>query len=130
MDTAAVIFAAILLIVGLALIVFVRAGPAGGDPPAGGEYRALRQQELRAERRMQRRRWRVWHRVDELHAQFVERAAALEREVTLLPTAAPPRPGREEFVAPDIDAAYELFLRDDFLKAGAAPAARDGTRHA
>lgn len=123
MDIAAIIFAAVLLIVGLALIVFVRVGSVSGDPPAGEEDRALRQQGLRVERQMQRRRWRVWNRVDELHAQFVERAAAQEREVILLPAAATsPRPVGEEFTVLDLETAYELFLREDFLKARSRPA--------
>ena len=132
MDIAAFIFTALLFAIGLALIVFVRVGSVRGDTSAGEDVRALRQRELRAERQMQRKRWRVWHRVDELHARFVESAAARERELTLLPAEAAPAPRQsgEDFTAPDIDAAYELFVREDFLKAGHAQVSRKSAERA
>ena len=125
MDLFAITFAAVLLVIGLALVLVVGRGPAHTGEATDDGGRALRQEALRIERQMQRRRWRIWDKIEELHELFTERAAAAEREATLrLP--APTRDedegrvyaqGGSDFTIPDIQAAYEVFLREDFLVA-------------
>jgi hypothetical protein len=129
MDESALIFIGVLLAIGFALIAVVRTSLKHAAERAEGEdARALRQRELRAERRMQRRRWRVWHRVDDLHALFVERTAEKEGAGRLLQSASPPPAGEGEltvlggvdFTIPDLQTSYELFLREDFLRPAAS----------
>ena len=129
MDVYAFIFVAVLLAIGVVLILFVRSGR-WEAPDAPG--RSLRQEALREERRMQRRRWRVWYKIDELHDLFNERVAAAERMLTELPpiTTRAESAGREkaqgesDFIIPDLQTAYETFLREDFLKGSPEPAAQ------
>lgn len=128
MDIYAVIFVLTLLAIGLALITVFSMDPTGTDEAPEEEARSLRQRALREERRMQRRRWQVWHKMDEMHALFNERAVAAESTDTALPPvpALPHERGPQndgDFAAPDLQAAYEVFLREDFLKAGTAPTA-------
>lgn len=129
MDVIAFIFVGLLLVIGLALIAAVRASLRQdlGQPAEEEDARALRQRELRMERQMQRRRWRVWHKVDELHALFIERTAE-EQAGRLLQAASTPPAGEGEltvlggveFTVPDLQTTYELFLREDFLKPAGA----------
>jgi hypothetical protein len=129
MDIYAVIFVLTLLAIGLALITVFSTDPTGTDEAPEDEGRSLRQQALREERRMQRRRWHIWHKIDELHALFNEQAAAAEStDMALSPVPARPHArgpqNDSDFAVPDLQASYELFLREDFLKAGTAPTAR------
>jgi len=87
--------------------------------------RAKHQEAAHAARRMERRRSRVWFRIDNLHAEFMGKSVLAERvaEITTAP-AEPPSVGNKELVdAPDAlsneaagtpDSFSQSSLRDAF----------------
>lgn len=119
MEIWTILFIALLLILGLVLIAVVRSGYIGQVRPED-EHRTIHQQLLKAQRQMERRRGRIWWKMDELYAEFVEKAAIEERTERLLPVRVMPQAsegevmtgGEKDFALTDLQRAYEMFLRE------------------
>jgi hypothetical protein len=117
MDPLVVIFAASLVVAGIVLIAVVRSGFSREVEPERG--RSTHQQAVKAQRQMERRRGRVWWKMEDLYAEFVERDAV--RGSSGLPPPAEVTPPADECVAgvkagegftlKDVQGAYEVFLR-------------------
>lgn len=117
MDVWTLVFVALLLLAALAACAtFV--SDFRGRPRPRGEAGPDRHQLIKARRQMERRRGRVWWKMDELYAEFVKRAGG--NPAALLPPAGigPPAGGaggpageREVPTAADVREAFEEFLR-------------------
>ncbi|HEX8922994.1 MAG TPA: hypothetical protein VF766_16080 [Pyrinomonadaceae bacterium] len=119
-DSGSVLFGIFLLLVGLALVAFVRSELVHRQRP-GGANQAIRQQAARALRQMERQRGRVWWKMDEAYAEFVKKSAIESSPAKLLPERVTPPsntgeltiPGEEDFALTELQTAYEVFLRKD-----------------
>jgi hypothetical protein len=120
MDSSTLLFSFFLLLVGLWLVSFVRSEIVHRQRP-GGADQAIRQQTARALRQMERRRGRVWWKMDEAYAEFVKKAAIEPPPSTLLPekvtlqanTGELTITGEEDFALIELQTAYEAFLGKD-----------------
>ena len=117
MDVWAFVFTAILLLVALATCAIFISGFRDQTRP-GGENDLDHRQLLKARRQMERRRGRVWWRIEELHTEFVAREG--RGPAAPLPPAGGSEPAGgagglsgegEEFTAADVREAFEAFLR-------------------
>lgn len=118
MDIWPVIFALFLLLAGLLVAAAILSDRIRRPRPQG-DPRSTRQQLAKAKRQMERRRGRIWWKVDEMYAEFVSRAGA-DPLAAAPPAAEGGRPaggetgqtgGGEEFTLAGIQEAYEAFLR-------------------
>lgn len=128
-DTGTLLFSLILVLIGLVLVGFVRSGFVRRERPEN-EDQDIRQQTARAQRQMERRRGRIWLKMDEVHAEFIKKSTIESRPATLLPEKTLPQAnkligtGEEEFALRELQTAYELFLgKDSLLTAQATYAA-------
>lgn len=108
-----------ILAAGIALILYVRSGSSREAHSEREHSSTTHQQAVKTQRQIERRRGRVWWKIDELYAEFEERSAT-KMPVGLLPSASKVSSSDERaaevtigetYMLDDVQNAYEAFRR-------------------